>query len=501
MQFFNNIRLIPAFVALLFTGLLSPAQSCTDCRYASYIFDSVETSTVKFGEGENADGDLQELFMDIYTPYGDTASNRPLIIFAFGGGFVQGARDEGYVQRACTRFARAGYVAAAIDYRIGFDPFGLFPIPTEELMRVFFRAMQDMRGSIQWFRAHVDQMGNTFRIDDNKILIGGASAGAITACMSAYCDKSSEYAEIGDTNAIAGLGGFYSTSGTYDGYPYDVQGVFSIAGAVVNTDWIEAGDPPIFCAHGDQDLVVPYQGGNFGLGPISIGLEGSYNIDQACQGVGVCSVLFTMEGEGHPSGGESEEYFDQIFLRSLPIAKAGVENKSFCCPYTVEITPGDTVSASPAQTITLNVNVSGASNPQIQWCEAECGNSSNDATFEFIANELPGHVMVMVEENGCVAHDFIQMDLLPTSTASLLDAGTLEIYPNPTTDVLHLRSTRGDLLIESATLYNLSGQVAAHWNPADATEIALHENLPAAGVYLLQVQTNKGATWEKVMLR
>ena len=86
MQFFNNIRLIPAFVALLFTGLLSPAQSCTDCRYASYIFDSVETSTVKFGEGENADGDLQELFMDIYTPYGDTASNRPLIIFAFGGG-------------------------------------------------------------------------------------------------------------------------------------------------------------------------------------------------------------------------------------------------------------------------------------------------------------------------------------------------------------------------------------------------------------------------------
>ena len=124
--------------------------------------------------------------MDIYAPYGDTLTKRPLIIFAFGGGFIQGSRDEDYVKRTCRRFAQAGYVAAAIDYRIGFSIPGLFPNPTEELMRVFFRAMQDMRGATQWFRANADLAGNAYRIDPDMVLIGGASAGAITALMVAY---------------------------------------------------------------------------------------------------------------------------------------------------------------------------------------------------------------------------------------------------------------------------------------------------------------------------
>ena len=59
-------------------------QSCPECRFSSYVFDSVSVSTVKFGEGPDPDGTVRDLEMDVYEPFGDTASLRPVVIFAFG---------------------------------------------------------------------------------------------------------------------------------------------------------------------------------------------------------------------------------------------------------------------------------------------------------------------------------------------------------------------------------------------------------------------------------
>lgn len=486
---------------LLLWATLAQSQSCPSCRYASYVFDSVDVTTVKFGEGQNADGNLQELFMDIYTPNGDTVSQRPVMIFAFGGGFLQGSRDEGYVQRACNRFAKAGYVAAAIDYRTGFDPLGLFPIPTEELMRTFFRAMQDMRGAVQWFRAHADQMGNTLRIDDNLITVGGASAGGITACLTAYCDKSSEFAEMGDTMAIAGLGGFYSSSGTYSSYSWEAQGVFSIAGAIVNTAWIEPGDPPIFSAHGDQDLTVPYQGGNFGIGPISIGLEGSYNIDQAAKAVGVCSYLFTMPGEGHPSGNESEEFLDQIFLRALPRSKAVVEGNSFCCNFTASIELPQ-ITTDPIGFIDRESEVVGASNPAYRWCEVPCGFTSTSPDVLVPVTNVPiTTILLMVTDGGCTAMDFEIIDLFATAQAPELESAWLQVSPNPSQGELQVRSSRTDLLLQSVRVLDVNGRLvtAQELDKGLEADVSL-EGMPA-GVYFLRLGTSKGDVWKKVILR
>ncbi len=143
-------------------------DECSNCRYTSSIFDSVLVDSVKFGKGVNADGQMEELHMDVYRPEGDTASARPVFIFAFGGGFVQGSRDDGYVVRVCRKLAETGYVAAAIDYRTGIDLAAGATGPVEEFMRVFFRPMQDMRGAIQYFKAHADTMGNTFNVDTNR---------------------------------------------------------------------------------------------------------------------------------------------------------------------------------------------------------------------------------------------------------------------------------------------------------------------------------------------
>jgi hypothetical protein len=51
--------------------------------------------------------------------------------------------------------------------------------------------MQDMRAAVQYLKADFAELGNNYNIDTSRILIGGASSGAMTSMMTAYCDKES----------------------------------------------------------------------------------------------------------------------------------------------------------------------------------------------------------------------------------------------------------------------------------------------------------------------
>ena len=493
----NFLRTI-LLTAFLLVNVLLRAQSCQECRFSSYVFDSIEISTVQFGEGVNADGNLQQLYMDVYEPYGDTMALRPVVFFAFGGGFVQGSRDEGYVVRACERFARAGYVACAIDYRIGFDPLGLFPVPSDELARVFFRAMQDMRGAVQWGRAHADMMGNTYRMDTNRMVIGGASAGGITACMVAYCDKVTEFEDMADTSAISSLGGFNSSSGLYPGYSWETEGVFNIAGAIVEIDWIEAGDQPIFSAHGDQDQVVPYQGGNFGIGPVTLGLEGSANIHQAALNIGVCSHLYTMEGEGHPSGGESEAFYDEIFNRAMPMAWGALQGYDLCCALEVEVIE-DTISIMPGPSYTAYV--SNGTNPSVQWCDLYCASSGTGPQFSYYPDSVPTALFALVTDGGCMATDFLNISTLVSQPEPAPEQGRLEMFPTPVKSSLFLRwEQNGKIEPEMIRLFDTRGRLLNQWRWNKGEVQDLDMTRYDSGVYYIEVEGYGKAYREKILL-
>ncbi|MEL6634462.1 MAG: esterase, partial [Bacteroidota bacterium] len=83
-----------SFLLFSFTLLYMHAQdqsACTGDRYRLEIFASTDsTLAIKYGENVTIGGNAQELFMDIYEPTGDTVTERPLIIFAFGGSFISG---------------------------------------------------------------------------------------------------------------------------------------------------------------------------------------------------------------------------------------------------------------------------------------------------------------------------------------------------------------------------------------------------------------------------
>lgn len=422
----------------------SSAQQCEDCRYISEVFSSLTVDTVEFGEGINADGNNQKLFMDIYEPVGDTMTNRPVLVFVFGGGFIQGDRFEKHVVKTCERYAKSGYVAVGIDYRIGIDFIAGISGPEKEMMRVFFRAMQDLRAAVQYMKYSADSLGNPYNIDPDKIFIGGASAGGITSLLVEYADKVSEFSELADTSAIDALGGFMATSanGPHASYDWSSIGVINIAGAIPDTSWMEPGDVPVLNVHGDQDGTVDYVETTSLGGLLPVTLLGSYLVDIRGNNTGQCSYLYTMPGEDHPSNGKSDYYFENIYDRLMPRMKAVIEGNSYCCSHSISIL-GDTLREIEASGNPIFFNAelqNAAGTPAIKWCSNPCSETGQQLGLSATPNPDPiQYYIVTATDNNCIASDMVAVqvaDSLVSAGPVLKSTSLLSIYPNPVSNQL-----------------------------------------------------------------
>lgn len=281
---------------LLIASFFASAQSeCGDGRYTQYDrFDSVVvTAAVPFGSNAAvAGGQAQTLYMDVYEPYGDTLSQRPVVLVAFGGSFIAGARAD--VAGLCEIFARLGYVAIAPDYRVGF----FFPNAHTTQLAVT-RAMHDLRGCVRYLRKSVAENGNPYRIDQDRIIVGGVSAGAIGAIHLLYLDELSEIpsALYPDTATIGTIEG---NSGS-PGYSSQAIAGFSMSGAIGDTSWIQPGDEPLCSLHEQGDGVVPFGTQEVSVVGFPTGLvaSGSGDIHHRLDHAGVSNCFRVYPGSNH----------------------------------------------------------------------------------------------------------------------------------------------------------------------------------------------------------
>ncbi|MFD2719500.1 alpha/beta hydrolase fold domain-containing protein [Hymenobacter monticola] len=269
----------------------------TNGRFFQPVFPNVTvTPNVVYGSAVNYLGGTQTLLMDIYQPTGDASPERPVIIFAHGGGFVAGSRTDAYMVKVCTQFAKLGYVTASIEYRLGFPITG-FPPPARDTVGVAqaaIRGMQDLRAAVRFFRA--DAAGaNLYRASASRIAVGGSSAGAFAALEVGYLDKASEVpAYVG----LAALGGIEGTSGNpgYNSFPL---AVLNLSGATEQPGVIEPGNAPLYSAHGTSDATVPYLQGRVGslLPPKYV--YGSGRLNPYATSIGVPNQLRRFSKAGH----------------------------------------------------------------------------------------------------------------------------------------------------------------------------------------------------------
>ncbi|MHC2185623.1 acetyl esterase [Rathayibacter agropyri] len=89
---------------------------------------------------------------------------RPALLMLHGGGFVDGARNEGGMTELCEYYAKRGFVSVTIDYRL--------------LQQSRYPGqIEDAQAAVEWLRdpAQVERFG----LDPARIGVMGSSAGAI----------------------------------------------------------------------------------------------------------------------------------------------------------------------------------------------------------------------------------------------------------------------------------------------------------------------------------
>ena len=286
-----------ATLCLLLLASISPILAqCNGDRYLNSVFTAVnDTQNIKYSYSNGATG----LRMDVYEPAGDiNAPARPLIIMAHGGSFTAGDENSADIVEICTRFAKHGYVAASIQYRLA----NLTQlIDSTQMIGVVLRAVHDMKASVRYFREDAATV-NRFNIDSTKIFVGGASAGAILAAHLVYLNDLTEVPTY-IADIVAANGGIDGSSG-YPNHSSTVQGLINFCGGLNKAEWIDAGDVPLVSIHGNVDSTVPYGHGEvlqssggalFDL----VTLDGSQIMHARAESEGVYNALWTIAGGEH----------------------------------------------------------------------------------------------------------------------------------------------------------------------------------------------------------
>jgi acetyl esterase/lipase len=155
---------------------LTFAPATAGVRYLDPVFDDVEvTRDVVYRQARAADGTRVDLTLDIYEPAGDTAAQRPAVVWLPGGWFAADPSDT--AGSYARDLARRGYVVITADYRL--RP-GLRCCPTDDAVGVtqaLLDAYDDARAAVAWVRDHAAD----HRVDPRAIVAGGSDAGAATA--------------------------------------------------------------------------------------------------------------------------------------------------------------------------------------------------------------------------------------------------------------------------------------------------------------------------------
>jgi acetyl esterase/lipase len=187
--------LFSTILTLLCTGKQIQAQQ----RYLNDVFSSVTvTNDITYGQNKTVISGspvLTDLKMDVYEPSGDTASVRPLVLVLHTGSFLPavmngqptGGRKDSAVVEMCTRFAKKGYVAAAVSYRLGWNPLSSQQeVRTGTLINAAYRGVQDAHTCVRYFNMEAVTNGNPFKIDTNNVVVGGLGTGGYLALGYAY---------------------------------------------------------------------------------------------------------------------------------------------------------------------------------------------------------------------------------------------------------------------------------------------------------------------------
>ncbi|HBF18980.1 MAG TPA: hypothetical protein DDW81_02720, partial [Cryomorphaceae bacterium] len=150
-----------------------------------------------------SDVKVARLRMDIYEPMNDTITDRPVIVYVHTGNFLPpplnggptGRKEDSTAVYLCREWAKRGFVAVALSYRLGWNPLASGPtgpiVRRATLLNAVYRAIHDVKECVRSLKED-ESNSNTYGIDPDKIVLYGQGSGGYVALAYATLDKQSE---------------------------------------------------------------------------------------------------------------------------------------------------------------------------------------------------------------------------------------------------------------------------------------------------------------------
>ena len=270
---------------LLSVATLCPAQDLT----GTYLF---------------ARRDTCDLFLDVYDPAPDVEAQKPTILFAFGGGFITGKRNDSYFMPWIKHLSSNGYRVISIDYRLGLKgvsmKFGMFHIfdAARKTKKAVDVGVEDVFSAVRFICDNAESLG----VDPSCIVLPGSSAGAMISLSAEWeiCKASSKTKELPEG--------------------FNFAGVMSFAGAIIT----DSGKPsyrrepcPHLLIHGTNDGAVTYGKKAFGR----YGMYGSSAVAKILEKEGRVYNIYRYEGHSHdmaanlvPTWPQQKKFLDEYVL-------------------------------------------------------------------------------------------------------------------------------------------------------------------------------------------
>lgn len=243
----KSIKFLFLFKLVLFIALFSKvnAQERLKVNYIPQIQKQITFNNttiiknIRYGPiPEFVIDSTSDRILDLYLPKKIAEKELlPVLIYLHGGGFVNG--DKGMVE-LCSNIANQGFAVVSINYRLtlkykkesgascsgnmakGLPISGKFHTVLNEAIK---NASDDAISAMQWIKDNALEYG----LNTKKVVIGGSSAGAMTALFVAYSSKQKVLT---------------------------IKGVLDFYGGLENVNVITKDAPPVLIYHGDLDETI-----------------------------------------------------------------------------------------------------------------------------------------------------------------------------------------------------------------------------------------------------
>lgn len=513
------------FLILLLSCLNLQAQDrYLDSQFGVSIQKDVEYGTnISVITGAPA---AQSLKCDIYTPAGDTETNRPLVLVAHTGSFlpplfnggITGAKSDSTTVAICRELAQRGYVAVAFTYRAGWLPTSLDQNQrTGTLLNAAYRGIQDSRSCIRYFRKTVATDGNPYGIDPDKIGMVGVGTGSYIAYGAGSLYDFSEISTLEkfiDTQTAAPyvneglMGNIFGDNMTplclpnTPGYSSEIDFSFTIGGALGDESWIDGDsqEAAFAGAHCVNDIFAPY-----GDGPVIVPTTMEFVVN--------VSGNRTAIQKANEAGNNEVLNDPSVYLKYQEISDA---------QKLIQVDPFLSAEISMGQDHFYGFNLPFPQGSPWDWWDlptltavVAATNAALGTTFDADAlhasglqtnpdmSAAKGHAYVDTIISFMVPRACLALNLgcnLPVDITEIEASQIgLSIYPVPVSNEFTI-SVDNDVTIDKIYVFSTDGRMVKGIAKINASSVILNREGLNTGIYFAQITTDKGIVMKEIVI-